>query len=413
MTSRRRSPVPVIVCIAAMALSGPLPADADTIVNEHAEGLRGAPATAASGELAVVVWLHRPAETGPVEIRGRRLGLQGGPRGEELLVSDQGCAIAPDVAMAADGSFVVAWVECRPDQPGRRLVAQRFDRWGQPVAERLDLGRHDTRSLEVALADDGTCVIAFTLQPAEGEQTLWLARVAADGRASELTSVDTEPASPYHSALEVDGLALAGNGTAVLLWHGQRAASSWVAVDAVDPDGFTRRWNLAECAHGEQPASCDDAALGRWGAELLAVWSESQVAAEYSVVAQRLSPSGEPLGAPWTVVDGRGDDRLRGHLDVGRVADGSPFVLWAERRDATSPASAVVGRPIGPDWRPGDLLTVATGPGARAPRVAAASEHGTVVIWLEGEGADADVVSRLLRPFEPAVAAESASPDSP
>ncbi len=403
---RRGLLVPALMVALAMLLSAVSPGAAEMMVNE-VRGPVGTLATASNGDSSVAVWLSRPGEGPPTEVRARCLGPRGGSRGDEILVSESACAIAPDVAMAPDGSFVVAWVECRPESPGRRVVAQRFSRWGQPVADRLVVGRHDTRSLKVAVAVDGAFVVAFSLQPEDDDPTLLLARVDAGGRSIQVNPVDSVQRDHRHVSLAVAGVSLAGDGTAVILWQGQQHSASWVAVDAVDDEGFARRWNLAECVSGERPGECGNAALGRWGGELLAVWTRSQIASEFSVAAQRLAAAGEPLGAPWIVVEGRGDPRHRSHLDVGRTESGSPFLAWAERPDATSPASTVVGRPVGPDWTEGAQLVFAPGPDARAPRIAGQSELGAVVVWLTGEGADTDIAARLIRPLEPAASLAS------
>lgn len=85
-----------------------VPSGPEQPVETRTAGDQEDPQVAAGGGQAVVVW--RTTAGGGPEIAARRFDAQGQPLGEELVVGKTAAADAsPAVAVASDGSFLVAW----------------------------------------------------------------------------------------------------------------------------------------------------------------------------------------------------------------------------------------------------------------------------------------------------------------
>jgi hypothetical protein len=165
-------------------------------INQTTAGAQWVPdvATAADGRF-VVVWQEGGDNTDyktPVLLKARLFDAAGKPRGGEILVARHKRPLMPGhaVAMAPDGRFVVVWgggTE-NPDLVyGRRYAAD-----GRPLGPRFPLARNTDRqdTPDVAMAADGSFVAAWT-QAVEKEDPdnfdesavdVFFRRFNADGR---------------------------------------------------------------------------------------------------------------------------------------------------------------------------------------------------------------------------------------
>ncbi|MFC1482453.1 hypothetical protein ACFL51_01465 [Myxococcota bacterium] len=102
-------------------------------VNTNAvdQQIRPAAAMAPDGRFVVVWQCEFPADS---SIYGQRFSSAGTPDGGEILVSPSSYSQSrPAVAMAPDGSFVVAWSSWDQDGSSYGVFAQRFDAQGNPL----------------------------------------------------------------------------------------------------------------------------------------------------------------------------------------------------------------------------------------------------------------------------------------
>jgi hypothetical protein len=98
-------------------------------------------------------------------VRGRIFDRDGRTIGDERLLSSnaEGGAVAPSLAVAADGSFACAWVESGGRDDPTRVFARGFSADGDPLGEALIIERATTRSCRprVAIAGAGRFLVAW------------------------------------------------------------------------------------------------------------------------------------------------------------------------------------------------------------------------------------------------------------
>ena len=105
-------------------------------INDDPVGAQEHPDVAMAGDGSfVVVWHNDPAEPEDRDVYMRRFSSSGEPEGPSSLVHTHVALgqLRPDVSMAPDGRYVVAWISY--DQEGDRgeIFAQRFDASGNPL----------------------------------------------------------------------------------------------------------------------------------------------------------------------------------------------------------------------------------------------------------------------------------------
>jgi len=145
------------------------PAEDDVEVESLGQDSRkrsSAVATAADSRF-VVVW--KSYEDGEHAIRGRLYEATGTPVGEALDIetTTDGVRHRPDVAMAADGSFVVSW-DRASDQTAYQVVARRFGANGTPFDDEFGVSTNtsgDQSGPRVAAAPDGSFLVAWNSSP--------------------------------------------------------------------------------------------------------------------------------------------------------------------------------------------------------------------------------------------------------
>jgi hypothetical protein len=116
----------------------------------------------------VIVW-HGAYPGGGEGIYGQRFDTTGTPQGTEFMANEDWYSgyYNPAVAMAPDGRFVVAWHECDKTDGGVNswaVFARRYDADGTPLGASFRVNAVSTglqSSPAVAVAADGSFVVAF------------------------------------------------------------------------------------------------------------------------------------------------------------------------------------------------------------------------------------------------------------
>lgn len=145
------------------------PRGGEILVASHKRPLMGGHAVAMAPDgRFVVVW--GGGTENPDLVYGRRFAADGRPLGLRFpLARNKDHQDSPDVAMAADGSFVTAWVQgVEPDDPDDPhevavdVYFRRFSASGRPLGpEALAIGGHEEQSgPRVALRPDGSFIVA-------------------------------------------------------------------------------------------------------------------------------------------------------------------------------------------------------------------------------------------------------------
>ncbi len=163
----------------ATAVLARVRADVDasaTLSNEHVRV-----AMARTGTF-VVVWAGPDADRRGVY--ARRFTLAGVPIGQPFAVStsSEGDQSSPEIAMAKDGHFVVAWMGSDADGTGIRT--QVFDAADQRVGVEAAVNAGTTGDQErpsVAMDVDGNFFVAWTGPRADGRPGTWLRRFGPEG----------------------------------------------------------------------------------------------------------------------------------------------------------------------------------------------------------------------------------------
>ena len=166
-----RPAVTLILGLAAAvaAYAGPLASPELALSRSQKPGSFAQLATAEDGSF-VAVWTQLSPTPGGSDAVVRRFGPDGRPRGVEFPVANQarGHQGGPQIAIGANGSFVVAWLVAEEANGPLRLYARRFDRDGRPrggpfpVTDRPALGRGGVFAPGVAIAPDGRILVLWS-----------------------------------------------------------------------------------------------------------------------------------------------------------------------------------------------------------------------------------------------------------
>jgi hypothetical protein len=197
------------------------PAGGEIAVNTRTGNANSDPAVAldAHGNF-VVAWESSIA--GSYEIRARRFDARGAALSAELAVNADMASSqrAPALAMAADGAFIVAW---RSNLDGSlEIRARRFDPSGKPASDEFPVNTTrvgDQVAPSVAIAHDGTFVIAWE-NSFDNNYDIRARRFDAHGAAK----ADEFAIQPGTGAQQfAPALAMAKNGSFLIAWQTFRA----------------------------------------------------------------------------------------------------------------------------------------------------------------------------------------------
>ena len=145
----------------------------------------------------VVAWngIGPGPDTDQFSIQARRFAADGTPLGPQFDVNDApaGNQTSPDVAMSADGRFVVAWqstLSPGTDSDGSSVHARRFTAAGAPAGGQFQVNSETTGAqltAGVAMDDDGDFFVTWTSADSSGTdqsaQSIQARRYRADGAA--------------------------------------------------------------------------------------------------------------------------------------------------------------------------------------------------------------------------------------
>jgi streptogramin lyase len=323
-------------------------------------------ASAPAGDF-VVVW-----ESGP-SLRGQRFDAAGAPAGTEFPIGEFGSE--PAVAASTAG-FVVAW----NDTKNGTIQAQRYDAAGMPqgsvfpVSSSTTLAQFDP---QIAMRADGDFVVVWTTGEPGDDDGLFGRRFDAAGAP---LGADFEISTVTGASQEVTDVALDDSGAFVVVWeHDGFLGDLLVYGRRYDSAGapLGEKFLLAD-SHGEDPSVARDA-----GGGFVAVWTGVD-ADDDGVFGRRFAPSGNPLGHEFQVNTHTPNDQ---NLSRVRVGDSGGFVVtWvSEAQDDPAPGNEGVfaqrydstGSRVGPEFR----VNTYTAGGQDAPSLAVDGRDAFVVAW--------------------------------
>jgi hypothetical protein len=199
----------------------------------------------------VVVWQSDRGDGSGIEVFAERFTSTGAPVGAEFRVNSYttGHQSAPAVAMDAAGNFLVAWESGFQDGSSAGVFGQRFGASGQPLGFEFQVNVYTTEAQSapaVALAADGRFVVSWTDSAQDGVGSGAFARrfdASGQPRGGDLQvseQVIGAQAGPAPAFDADDNLVLSWHAQTTLLDVYARRFGILPAALAVDPAPFTR-----------------------------------------------------------------------------------------------------------------------------------------------------------------------------
>jgi len=191
-------------------------------INTTTTSNQQAPAVAsdASGN-TVVVWMSQDQDGDGWGIYGQRYNAAGVAQGSEFLVNNTtaGQQREPQVAMDANGNFVVVWADNALDGSGMGIFARRFDASGTALGNAFQVNTFATGYQghpQIALHTSGSFVIAWQSLGQDGSNHgVYFQRYDATGVAQ---GSDTQAATTTTDNQQSPTIGMAANGEFVLAW---------------------------------------------------------------------------------------------------------------------------------------------------------------------------------------------------
>jgi hypothetical protein len=287
-------------------------------INSYTIGKQEEPAVArnAQGEF-LVVWQSK--NLGGYAILGQGYDAAGAPIGSEFRVEPiRPNSVLPSVAADADGNFIVAF------NHSNGSVVQKYDVSGTALGDPIDLAGSSALAFspsggpDVASAADGSFVVAWEAWDNHGYGILGR---RFDSSGNPLTGEFRVNASQYGTQ-RVPEVASAPNGDfAVVWWEWYRTATFATRFDASGnavSGEFLVKDNTAyaDIAPGEDES-------------VVVVWSKPSLpqGGHYAISGRRFGPSGEPLGSELEISTATSNSSSP---RVASDADGDFVVVWRD-----------------------------------------------------------------------------------
>ena len=367
------------------------PAGEEFQVNEATTGYQLAPAVAMAADGGfVVVW----ADEAGGGVVGRRFDASGTALSGDFQVETLSGGGEPDVAVLRGGGFVVVWrSDASPadDASGSSIAGRRFAGDGAPLGGQFQVNSYTTGEQDqpaVAAAAGGGFVV------------VWRSDGASAGGDADGTSVAGRrfagDGAPLGSQFQVNGYAtgaqespdavFASDGGFAVVWQsqgspGNDADGASIALRAFDPDG-TPRGNQAQ-VNSHTPGDQERPVLARQGDDLAVIWQGDTVddPDASGVAGRRADAMGAPLGGELQV--NAATTGAQRQPAVTEQPGGGFVVLWTSFGAPGDADDAVVGRGFAADGRPltgGFQVNTYTTEAQYGPAVSAAGPD-FVVVW--------------------------------
>jgi hypothetical protein len=163
-------------------------------------------------------------------IYAQRINENGVPQGSVISVNERidDEQFNPTVAIAQDGSFIVAWEGDGIDGNGLGIAARRFDALGNPLGSEFQVNTStvgDQGAPAIAMGDHGNFVVAWSSRDRETLSTDVVARYYnSNGRpASREIMVGDVGENRYSPDVAMNGF-----GDFTVTWHGERSGSKGI-----------------------------------------------------------------------------------------------------------------------------------------------------------------------------------------
>jgi hypothetical protein len=280
---------------------------------------------------SVVVWQSNQQDGSGWGIYAQRYSATGIPVGGEFRVNTttQDDQTSPSVAMASDGSFVIAWQSHNQDGSGWGIYAQRYDANGVAQGSEFRVNtttQDDQTSPSVAIAADGSFVIAWQSHNQDGSGWgIYAQRYNASGtvQGGEFlvnTTSNDDQTSP--------SVAIAANDSFVITWqsHNQDGSGWGVYAQRYSATGVALGGEFRVNTTTQDDQLSPKVAMAGDGSFVVTWASQSEDGSGWGIYAQRYDPNGLALGGEFRVNTTTQDDQMA--PSIGMAADGTFAIAW-------------------------------------------------------------------------------------
>jgi hypothetical protein len=353
----------------------------------------------------VVVWMGGEF-LGNRDIFAQRYDASGTPLGNEFQVNTftSGAQAFPQVAMDADGDFVVVWKSDGQFPPSiSSIIGRRFDNTGAPVGEEFlisdELNAFDPN---VAMEADGDFLVAWNGAPVGGDffaGNLYT-RLYDSAGTPRTSSVPLVPLSPF--AADTPGVTATPGGDWIVAWLA-------VAFDFSRADTLAQRLDADGNRVGPEVVvqvppnnGGQDTCVAAGSDRIVVSWQDN--AGDGSVHARLFDGGFAPLSGDLLISTFTGV--VTQEPDCAMDGDGNFVVSWTEREE-TNPSrdgsgATVMARAFDLDGNPvgAEIVVNTTAPGFQTDAHLAMSPDGRLAVAWRGPRSDdsSDVFAQVYVP---------------
>jgi hypothetical protein len=299
------------------------PVGKEFVIHESTESVSFDPSVGSAFDGSfVAAWVLY--EGGETDVYARRYDATGAAMGDAFLVNTiaGGFEDSPEVAVGADGRFVVAWGAADGVVRG-----QQFDAQGNRVRGEITLSASGgaQREVAVAMGPDGSFVATWTVDKSStgGDAGDIYAQIFDwDGGSVGAFAVDAAEYRQSQPAVSVGA-----GGQFVIAWKSSGIAGQDIAARLYNADG-TPLAGAFEVSDGSVDGDMPGVTMGAQGTFVVTWFSTDVDDNRFEVLAQRYDESGSVIGDAVTVV-GRDEPRLYRNVTVSGSASGNFAVSWS------------------------------------------------------------------------------------
>ena len=394
---------------ASAAAQTPQPLGPEFLVNTYTTGRQGPSRLAVEpdGDF-VVVWTSRGQDGSGYGIFGRRYDADGIPRGAEFRVNTYttGDQEVATVAVGSDGAFDVVWTS-EQDGSGTSIQGQRYDGLGNPVGGEFQLNTY-TSSFQywpqIARAADGRFVVAWMSHGQDGNVRGIAARrydAAGNALGSDFV-VNTYTLGWQNEA----AIASDAAGNFVVVWRDEAAGrdgSGWgVFGQRFDAAGNRLGGDFVVNTFTTEDQFSPSIAMTPSGGGFVVAFGTRYVGVDhYAVLARRFDSAGNGIGGDFFVNTYTTAWQLLSQQALAVDGAGNFVVTWvntdlaADVGDIVAQRLDPTGNKIGGEF----VVNQYTTGWQQMPAVASDSAGNFVITWLERNGHDGSEFGTFARRY--------------
>ena len=348
----------------------------------------------------VVVWQSKNQDSSDFGIYAQRYTPDGIPVGGEFRVNDTvaSAQAAPEVAVAADGSFVVAWESNVQDGDKHGVFARRFDAAGVPLGPEVQVNTFtgdEQRAPAIATDATGNFVVTWQSKDQDGRRVGDLRpALRRRGRGARAPSSASTPTTAKQQS--APAVAMDADGDFVVAWQSEdQDGDKWgIYAQRYDAGGVAQggefRVNTITFKEQLAPAVAMDA-----DGDFVVAWQSRDLDYpddRYGIYMQRFDAAGSVLDGGQRLVNTT-TPAEQTRPSVAMDSAGSFVVAWqGEKQDHPDGKEGVIAQRFAADGTVSGgefLVNTTTAKAQTAPSVSMGDDGRFAVVWTS-DGQDGD-----------------------